>query len=171
MKLNYFQYYNLEERLDIDKDSLRNLFYENSKKYHPDFYTLESDETQEDILSMSTINNEAYRTLIDDERRLKHLLEVKEAITANDKEELSEDFLMQMMEINEAIMDSQLGESDEEQMKSLRSEIDQLRKELKIDIEKIGGKSDLNEADIQKLKDYYYRTRYINRLKENLNKI
>ena len=61
------QYYNLKERLDIDKEVLRKLFCDNSKKYHPDSYTLESEKEQEDFLAKSTINNEAYRTLIDDE--------------------------------------------------------------------------------------------------------
>ena len=65
--INYFQYYNLKERLDIDKEVLRKLFCDNSKKYHPDSYTLESEKEQEDFLAKSTINNEAYRTLIDDE--------------------------------------------------------------------------------------------------------
>ncbi|HRD80271.1 MAG TPA: Fe-S protein assembly co-chaperone HscB, partial [Saprospiraceae bacterium] len=61
--MNYFEFFRLPLSFQLDEEALRKAFYANSKKYHPDFYTLESEEKQTEILELSTINNQAYHTL------------------------------------------------------------------------------------------------------------
>lgn len=168
--INYYEYYKLPIRLDIDLSVLRKLYYENSRKYHPDFYTLESEEKQEEVLRLSTLNNEAYKILSDDDKRLKHLLEVKGAIKDGDKEELSQLFLMEMMDINESVMDMQMGESDENKLQELKQNVNTLTNNLNTEIKEI-GQSDLSESEIANLKDCYFRKKYIARLKDNISKL
>ena len=168
--INYFKYFGLPERLTIDKAALRKLYYENSRKYHPDFFTLEAETQQEEVLRLSTLNNEAYEVLKDDYKRMRHLLEVKGAIKNDEKEELSQTFLMEMMDINESIMELQMGEKSIEELNNLEQNIEKLTETLKTEIQKFGH-SDLEESEIASLKDCYFRMKYINRLKENISKL
>jgi molecular chaperone HscB len=161
----------LDEKLDIDKNILRKLFYENSRKYHPDFFSLNTKEEQDDVLAKSTINNEAFRTLSDDALRLKHLLELKGVLIEGENEQLSEDFLMEMMEINEALMDAEFGELSSPRLEELNRTVENLLETINQDILKIGSTNPLSKSDLIRLKDNYYRKKYINRLKENIKKI
>lgn len=168
--INYFKHFGLPVRLNLNQAELRKLYYHNSRKYHPDFFTLENNAKQDEVLRLSTLNNEAYNVLKDDDKRLKHLLELKGAIKEGEKEELSQTFLMDMMEINEAIMDLQLSSSDQEKLKEVEQNIEKLTNKLNTEIKEI-GKSDLDESEIASLKDCYFRMKYINRLKENISKL
>ena len=168
--INYYEYFGLPVRLNQNQSDLRKLYYENSRKYHPDFYTLEEEERQEEVLRFSTLNNEAYNVLKNDNKRLKHLLEIKGAIKEGEKEELSQLFLMEMMEINETIMDLQLGDADPTKLTELEQNINQLTDTLNTEIKRIGN-SELNESEIASLKECYFRMKYINRLKENIRKL
>ncbi|HHH50193.1 MAG TPA: Fe-S protein assembly co-chaperone HscB, partial [Saprospiraceae bacterium] len=53
--MNYFEFYNIPISFDVDAKALKKIFYANSKKYHPDFYTLENEEKQQEILQLSTL--------------------------------------------------------------------------------------------------------------------
>ena len=80
--MNFFEFYEIPISFKVDEDALRTIFYSNSKKYHPDFYTLESDEKQAEILELSTLNNEAYKTLTDFDKRMKYILKLKGVMEA-----------------------------------------------------------------------------------------
>ena len=75
--MNYFEFYNIPVSFKVDNAALKAIFYSNSKKYHPDFFTLENDEKQAEILELSTLNNEAYKTLKDFDKRMKYILDQK----------------------------------------------------------------------------------------------
>ncbi|NUO01667.1 MAG: hypothetical protein HUU01_13755, partial [Saprospiraceae bacterium] len=104
-QINYFEFFGLPVSIELDEASLKRRFYENSKKFHPDFFTLESPEKQAEILELSTFNNEAWRTLSDFDSRLKYLLELKGLFGEEGTNVLPQEFLMDMMDINEAAME------------------------------------------------------------------
>ena len=48
--MNYFEFYKIPIAFFLDEKALKKQFYKLSKQYHPDFYTLESEEKQaEDV--------------------------------------------------------------------------------------------------------------------------
>jgi len=97
---NFFSFFGLPVSLSIDLPSLRKVFLENSRRFHPDFHTLSSDEEQEKALEMSSLNNEAFKVLSDTDARIRYVLELKGLLGADSKEEkLPQDFLMEMMDI------------------------------------------------------------------------
>ncbi len=59
-KMTYFEFYKIPLSFKVDKAALKRQFYALSKQYHPDFYTLASEEKQAEILELSTLNNKAY---------------------------------------------------------------------------------------------------------------
>ena len=61
--MNYFDLYGIKESFNVDQALVKRKFYELSKLYHPDFYINESEEKQQEILDLSTLNNKAYQVL------------------------------------------------------------------------------------------------------------
>ncbi len=61
--MNYFELYNLPVSFIVDAMDVRKRFIELSKQFHPDYFTLENSEKQQEILDISTINNKAFQTL------------------------------------------------------------------------------------------------------------
>src|ERR1700743_33530 len=99
--MNYFEFYGFPESFTLDDAIVKKKFYELSKQYHPDFYANEDEARQQEILELSTVNNKAYQTLSDDNKRLDYILRLHELVAEGAKPQLPADFLMEMMDINE----------------------------------------------------------------------
>lgn len=169
--MNYFELYNLPISFEVDHSALKKAFLMLSKKYHPDFFTMESAADQEEALQMSTLNNKAYKSLKDFDLRMRYVLDLAGVMEEEGKAKLPQDFLMEMMDINEAIMDLQMDYDSDSQSKII-TQIDQFELELKAsvsdDLIKYNGQADF---DLSQIKDYYLKKKYLRRIKDNLNKI
>src|SRR3954465_1886237 len=117
--INYFDFYALPESFNPDAGLLKKKFYELSKQYHPDFYANESEEKQQEILELSTINNKAYQTLSDPVKRLEYILRQHDLVSEGAKPQLPANFLMEMMDINERLMEV----DDAQQLAQITTEV------------------------------------------------
>lgn len=170
--LNYFEFYSLPVSFIIDESKLKKRFFANSKKYHPDFYTLESEEKQAEILELSTLNNQAYKTLSDPDKCMKYILDLKDVLGEEGKNQIPQDFLMEMMDFNENLMELEFG-FDAAVYQKLESDLEQLENQLYSGIKEQLEKYDENTLDTGELlaiKDYYLKKRYLLRIRENLSK-
>ena len=120
---NYFLFYGLEEVFDIDKAVLKNCYLDKSKLYHPDYYG-DDPQAQNIAVASSSFNNIAYKTLSNDIRRAQYLVELKLS-HGDDNIKLPQDFLMDMMDLNELI-----DEVDENTKPSIDTQIESLKSEL-----------------------------------------
>ena len=120
---NYFLFYGLEEVFDIDKAVLKNCYLDKSKLYHPDYYG-DDPQAQNIAVASSSFNNIAYKTLSNDIRRAQYLVELKLS-HGDDDIKLPQEFLMDMMELNEMI-----DEVDENSKQSIDTQIESLKSEL-----------------------------------------
>ena len=75
--IDYFTFFDLPLSFIIDEKVLKKKYYENSRKYHPDFFTQADEVGQEEALMLSTFNNNAYSTLSDIDKRIKYILQIK----------------------------------------------------------------------------------------------
>lgn len=169
--MNYFEFYEIPISFTPDQDVIKQKFYALSKKYHPDFYINESEEKQDEVLEWSTLNNKAFQTLKDDQKRLHYILEIKGQLVEGENYSLPQDFLMEMMDINEALMDLKFDE-DPAKANELKHQISQLENSLNNDLKGLTFGFETKGADEQEdslkaIKDVYYRTKYLWRLKEN----
>lgn len=170
---NYFEFYNLKPSFILDEAALKRLFYQKSKAYHPDFYTLESEEKQAEILGLSTLNNKAYKTLSDFQRRMHHILDLHGLIEAEGNAKLPQSFLMEMMDVNEAIMELQFDPDPEIKTKVI-GDIKAIEEEEFQKIQLLLEAFDADQPDLNVLnqvKDYYFKHKYLLRLEENLEKV
>ncbi len=170
--MNYFEFFELPIAFKIDEGELKRHFYENSKKYHPDFFTLEPEDKQAEILELSTLNNEAYRTLSDFDKRLKYVLELKGALVEEGKNEIPQEFLLEMMDINEGLMELEF-DFDKAKYQAALQQIEQLEhaiyQEVAEIIEHYNDKKS-TDAELSAVRDYYLKKRYLLRIRENLAK-
>jgi len=100
---NYFKFYNIPVSFHPDPAEVRRIYYANSKKYHPDFYTLESEEKQAEVLNLSSKNNKAYELFSNPNALMQYILELKGVLNKEKNDALPPMFLMEMMELNEKI--------------------------------------------------------------------
>jgi len=75
--VDYFTFFGLPRKLNIDFPGLQREFYELSRKLHPDLYGQASKQEQEWSLEQSSLLNDAYRTLKDPIKRTEYLLRLE----------------------------------------------------------------------------------------------
>jgi molecular chaperone HscB len=71
---DYFTFFGLERKLQIDAGALQKRFYELSKQWHPDRFSRSPAEDQNQALEATSILNDGYRTLKDPVKRAEYLL-------------------------------------------------------------------------------------------------
>src|SRR5690606_10745910 len=118
--MNYFEFYNIPESFYPDEKLVKAKFYEYSRKYHPDFHATATPEKQREILELSTLNTNAYKTLNNFESRLAYILEQHNLTGETVKTELPPIFLMEVMELNEKLMELEF-EFEPEAVESLQN--------------------------------------------------
>ncbi|MES3017863.1 MAG: Fe-S protein assembly co-chaperone HscB [Bacteroidota bacterium] len=171
---NYFEFYGLPITFKIEEAPLKKKFYAFSKEYHPDYYANESQEKQDEILELSTINNKAYKVLSDPLKRIEYILELHGMIAEGDKYTLPQDFLMDMMDVNEALMDMEF-DPDPSRLMTISSEVDQLEASLFDELKVLTDQFDANTKDdssslLEKIRDIWYRQKYLMRIRTSMNK-
>ncbi len=166
---NYFQFFNLPVQFNIDKKALRAQYIANSKLYHPDFHTLSSDIEQDKVLGKSTTNNEGWKTLSDPQKRTAHVLELNDALPEEGQAKVPQEFLMDMMDINEALMELEFDPDP-----AIKEKVNQSIQELEDGLNKEGQAAmdawdeDQEEGFLTVVRDYYLKMKYLSRLKEKI---
>lgn len=169
---DYFEFYDLPVSFNPDPALIKQKFYAFSKQYHPDFYINESEEKQAEVLELSTVNNKAYQVLSDPQKRLAYILELKGHLTEGEQYVLPQDFLMEMMDVNEALMDLQL-EPDAAKLSDLKQEVNTIEQGIADEMESaIADFDDSQDQDalLAVIKDLHYRGKYLFRIKESIAK-
>lgn len=170
---NYFAFYELPISFMLEQKELKRKFYSYSRTLHPDFHTQESELAQDEVLLLATYNNKAYKTLAKLDSRIKYVLELLNFMKENEKHALPPMFLMEMMELNEQLMELQF-EPDSSKVRSIEQEVNNIDKQLLTAITPIltnyNTADNNSQTDLEKIKNYYYKRRYLLRIKESLSK-
>lgn len=142
---DYFSFFGLPRKLNIDLPGLEREFYQFSRKLHPDVFSQATPQEQEWSLQKSSQMNDAYRTLRDPIARTEYLLKLEgvqleeqsKAATEKarqtgeaKKQVVPPDLLEEVFELNmqleEARMNKKMGEVDV----NLEGELKQTKKNL-----------------------------------------
>lgn len=172
--MNYFEFYDIPESFNVDQSLVKRKFYELSKKYHPDFYINDSEEKQQEILDLSTINNKAYQVLSNASKRVEYILQLHLHVVDGEKYQLPQVFLMEMMDVNEDLMELEF-EADPDAVKNISDRVSIIEEGLLAELESFTrafdeAKGDDRENLLLKIKDLYYRQKYLLRIRDSLNK-
>jgi len=165
--MNYFELFEMPVSLTADKKYVQAKYFELQKKYHPDFFSNESEQEQADILEKSSMINRAYKTFQDDDDTLKYVLQLKGLLQEEEKYELPPDFLMEMLELNETLM-----EVDDSSLEETETKISQLQQQLYSKVQNIVeyyNEDNTTNEQLLQVKDYYFKKKYLNRILERLD--
>lgn len=171
--MHHFEFYGIPISFHPDEAEIKRIFYANSKKFHPDFHTLATEAEQEQVLEMASRNNEAFKILSDPDKRMRYILEIHDLLgDETNQVALPQAFLMDMMDINEALMELEF-DFDTAKYEATVSQVDTLAEELEKSIAS-SLSSPLEGPDLQAtlifVRNFYLKKRYLLRIKENLRK-
>jgi molecular chaperone HscB len=164
--MNYFELFELPETLKPDGVFIKKKFYELSRKYHPDFFANASEEEQASVLEKSSMVNRAFKIFQSEEETIKYVLQLKNLIEEEEKYNLKPDFLMEVLEINEQLMEAETVDNEEglsnseAQTKTLLHDI---YEEVKLIIAHY-QEGVTTDAEMLLVKDYYYKKKYLQRI-------
>ena len=164
--MNYFEFFQIPISLKVDEVALKKIFYANSRKYHPDFFATEDDSKQTEMLELSSFNNEAYKTLADFDKRMKYILELNGVLSEEGKNEIPQDFLIEMMYINEALMELEF-DFDSVKLHNIKEQLKKQETTLYAVIEPLVENFDESKLDL--IKEYYLKKKYLLRIEENIS--
>lgn len=171
--MTYFEFFDLPVSFQVDSAALQKRFYQNSRQYHPDFHTLADAAEQDRMLELSTLNNQAWKTLSDPDRRIRYVLEIKGLLGDETVQPaLPQDFLMEMMDINEGLMELEFDFDTERYTATLQA-LESLENELETGIQPLltaWTDTDGTEDQLLQVRDFFLKKRYLLRIRENLSK-
>ncbi len=161
--MNYYELYEIPVSPKVDSAIISKKYFALQRSSHPDFHTHSMEVEQEEKLELSAQINKAFTIFKDPQKTIEYYLEYKKAILPDEKYNLSTDFLMEMMDLNEAL------ESNNHM--AVESEVGAIDEKLHLQINKILEKKDMDisENDLMGLKDYYYKKKYLQRILERLD--
>jgi molecular chaperone HscB len=161
--MNYFELFGLPPAPSVDKTLIAKKYFDLQKENHPDFFTQGTETEQEDALEVSAAINKGFQVFQNDEQTIEYFLQTKGLIESNEKYNLPPDFLMEMMEINEVLTEEDPGEIN----KRVNDYGAALFSAVRPIIETYNPAA-TSEADLLKLKDYYYKKKYLKRILDRL---
>jgi len=167
--MNYFELFEIPVQLKVDKASLPRKYFELSRKYHPDFFINGIEEEKTEALEKSALLNKAFKTFQNPEETIKYVLQLKGLLKEEEKYELPPDFLMEVLEINEELME--MGEN-KTLLPNLEIRIEQLQEEIYEAVKEIMEhyqEGITTEKGLLQVKEYYFKKKYIDRIRKELS--
>jgi molecular chaperone HscB len=166
--MNYFELFGLPIAFKADTHQLRNAFMHIQRASHPDKFVQGTEAEQEMALKQSAIANKGFSLLNNAEKILPYVLEISGHIQTDEKYNLAPDFLMEMMELNEAWMDADSDEAKQTILKQINTLKDDIFSPIKAHLEADSIIHIPQEAMLQ-IKDYYYKKKYLDRILEDFH--
>jgi molecular chaperone HscB len=166
--MNYFELFGLPVAFKIDANQLRAAFMKIQMASHPDKFAQGTEAEQALALEQSALANKGFTLLNNKEQLLPYVLELTGNITPDEKYNLAPDFLMEMMELNEAWMDADTPE----QKQALLAQINTLKNDIFSPIKaylEANSIIDIPQEAMLQIKDYYYKKKYLDRILEDFH--
>jgi molecular chaperone HscB len=161
--MTHFELFHLPISLHPDQALVKQRFYELSRQYHPDFHGQAPEEEQAEALEKASQVNMAYKVFIHPDETIKYVLQLKGLIEEEEKYQLTPDFLMEMMDLNEQALDvAEQADADR-----LQQTIQQTQKEIYEPVATIVENYQegiTTEKELLQVKEYYYRKKYLDRI-------
>ncbi len=158
----YFEALGLSPRLSIDLSDLERRFYSRSRELHPDRFARAPKAEQVRALELSSVLNDAYRTLRDPVERAEYVLKHEGFdIGEQRSKDVPAELLEEVFELNMA-----LEESDTAQIESAGKRFSAMMVEIDAELQTrfAAFDADQNRSHLQQIRGILNRRRYIENL-------
>jgi len=163
--MNHFEFFEIPLQFYPDQTSITKKFKQNTIANHPDLNDGSSD--SEEITAQ---NNEAFKTLKNDKKRIRYILDLVQNST-DQKQALDPMFLMEMMELNESLMEVK---TEEREISKALEKVKRQDQQIWIEIETIGKQYDSKKLSLEEagrqVNALYLQSNYLKRILENHSK-
>ena len=170
---NYFELYTLPVSFHPDAVAVKNKFYELSRQYHPDRFARADDTKRAEVLRMAAMNNEAYKTFSNTDTTMAYILKMNGILEDEEKYNLPPAFLMDMMDLNEAISDYETEPDNDKARQQATVALDEQIEQWTQATAKLTStfNAEANTKELLlKIKDQYFRKKYLLRIKERIDR-
>ncbi|MBS1592200.1 MAG: DnaJ domain-containing protein, partial [Bacteroidetes bacterium] len=127
--MNYFELYNIPISFIVNANEVKKKYYELSRKLHPDFFSNTTEEERAEVLEKSSAVNKAFKIFTNEDELIKYVLQLKELLQEEEKYNLPNSFLIEMLELNEALTDAKM-EEDDDKIKNVKLQISNFQNEI-----------------------------------------
>jgi molecular chaperone HscB len=169
---NYFELYQLPVTFRPDAAAVRAKFYELSKTYHPDRFVQADEHARAESLRMAAMNNDAYKVLTDHDKTMAYIFRLNGILEEEEKYNLPPDFLMEMMDLNEAVSEYEREPENKEMQEQATMALDTQLEQWDREVEQLiaqAEKSNMSKDVLLQIKDYYFRKKYLLRIQERID--
>ena len=145
-------------KLNLDVADLEKRFHAASRRLHPDRFARAPLAEQQEALDLSSLLNDAYRTLRDPLRRAEHVLKFSGFnIGEQGNKDVPTDLLEEVFDLNMALEDA--GQQDE--VTAVRERLVGMREEIDQRLPKLFAAHDAGGTVLEELRGLLNRRRYI----------
>jgi molecular chaperone HscB len=163
--MDYFKILGLKPRFEVDASALKKAYYRASRSTHPDHHGVDND----DVMLRSSQVNLAYKILRNKDSRVQYILEQEGLITEDKQLTVPQDFLMEMMDVNEALMDLQM-DPDAALLEKVKTQITDIQEELSQSAQPAMLAYDAGDkSQLDAVLSYYLRSKYLSRIGQKLS--
>ena len=157
--MNYFELFGIPVSINVDMAALAKKYFELQRQNHLDFFTQADEAAQQEAVEKSSDINKALRVLKNKDATIQYVLKLKGLVEEEEKYPLPPDFLMEVMELNENLSgDSAAAIADFEN--TIYADVQQI-------IERYDDAT-TSKDDLLKLKEYYYKKKYLQRILDRM---
>jgi molecular chaperone HscB len=159
LRMSLFELLSIPPAFKIDEGLLKKQFLKASRQFHPDFFAHASETEKAAAEQQSSAINQAYQVLKNPQTAMAHLLQLHGLLDDEAAAKLPQDFLMEVMELNELLPDlepaaftQKINDFSESILEPVKSIIEQY------DPQKTTAEQ------LQKVRDYYFQQKYLDRI-------
>lgn len=158
---DFYEFFGLDRKLQVDADALQRRFYELSREWHPDRFGRKSAEEQTQALEAAAILNDGYRTLRDPVQRAEYVLKEEGfPIGEQRSKDVPPELLEEVFELNMMLEELKQGdESARGQLQSAREKFVGLRSGVDGGLQELFAKYDAAEAQSETTKQALHEIR------------
>jgi len=170
--MNYFELYDIPVSFQVDPALLKKKHSELSRQYHPDSST-NAEEGQSAVQGNASQVNKAYKIFQDQDETIQYVLKIKNLLTEDEKYELDPQFLMEVMDINEELVELELDEK-QEQLMNVEQKTNRLLLKIYEDVAPIieyYKEDTTTEEELLQVKDFYFQKKYLQRILDRIRGI
>lgn len=169
--MNYFELYGLPEHFTPNFAAVKAKYYELSRQYHPDRFAQAAETNKGEAMRMAAMNNDAWKTLSNADETMAYILKQRSVLEDEEKYALPPAFLVEIMELNEAVSEYEAMPSDatlHSTVQMIENQMRQWQDEVKPLTESFDN-GEQGQDLLLKIKDYYFRKKYLLRIQQRIN--
>jgi molecular chaperone HscB len=168
---DYFQALGLPRKLQLDTAQLEQRRRELSRQYHPDRFATKSLEEQRFATDMTSLVNDAYRTLKDPITRAEYVLR-QAGLDIAEQTKVPQELLEEVFELNMALEELRQGDQDaRQQIESAGQQFQQMLQNITQQLNSLFSAYDADDdSALGRMRNLLNRRRYVQNLMEEVER-